>query len=523
MGYFDEIEKDEIGGLGYYGATYEDVRKATPNTPNLIGSVSDFKSDEIADLMSYMTPQELIEFDALLRNSPPRALMPHQRVPIEEDWWEVYLLLGGRGVGKTVAGATETRNHLRRLGPQARVGIGAPTVADVRDICMEGETGLITMFPNEFLYYKRSLGEAKHIDGGVIKAMGTEKPKRWNGPQWSMIWFDELSLCNQDAWNDANFGLRLGDRPYAVCTCTPKNRKWVKALAMDKTTYVPQYYDSESGRLRLPTTFDNLFLPKKRVQWLQNKYGGSRLGRQELEGAFLDDVEGSMWMRDNILHVPFDERPRMQRVVVAIDPAGSSSRKNADKNALTEEQRNNLRKNADTGIAVVGLGIDGKFYVLEVKSGQWTPEQWATEAIRMFILHKADNIVAEKNFGGDMVEATLRNIDKMEYVTFPNGYKKKYHFQGRHLPIQLVVASRGKDVRAQPVATLYEQHKVYHCKYFGPAEDQMCAFVDADDNDGADMVDSLVWAFWKLAGFDMMANSVLVLPGDSRWKSFIVR
>lgn len=516
---------DEFGGLGYYGATYEDARDAELATPNLTGySINDFKSDEISDLMSYMTPQELIEFDALLRNSPPRALMPHQLVPHEEDWWEVYLLLGGRGVGKTVAGASEVRAHLRKYGKAARIGIGAPTVADVRDICMEGETGLITMFPNEFTSYKRSLGEAHHIDGGFVKAMGTEKPKRWNGPQWSMIWFDELSLCNQDAWNDANLGLRLGEKPYALATCTPKNRKWVKALAQDKTTYVPQYYDEKTGRLRLPTTFDNLFLPKRRVQWLKNKFGGTRLGRQELEGAFLDDVEGSMWKRDNILHETDPKNwPRMVRIVVAIDPAGSASRKVADKNAQTEEQRNNLRKNADTGIAVVGLGVDNKFYVMEVKSGQWTPEQWAVEAIKLYIIHRADEIIAEKNFGGDMVESNIRTIDQWNEIKTPDGFKRKVHLQGRHLPIKLVTASRGKDVRAQPVASLYEQHKVFHCEYFGAAEDQMCAFVDADDNDGADMVDSLVWAFTKLAGLDMTGNSYLVLPGDKKWRSFVVR
>src|SRR5690606_37223006 len=104
------------------------------------------------------------------------------------------------------------------LGKDARIGIGAPTNADARDTCMEGQTGLISMFPSEFKYYNRSLGEARHIDGGFVKAMGTEKPKRWNGPQWSMLWFDELALCNQAAWDDANMGLRLGDRPYAVCT-----------------------------------------------------------------------------------------------------------------------------------------------------------------------------------------------------------------------------------------------------------------------------------------------------------------
>lgn len=497
-----------------YPATYEDLKAQTREAPEI--TVLDFTAEEIGAIWHYMTPQEQKEFDALLRTSPPRALMPHQIVPIEETWWEVMLLVGGRGTGKTVCGATETRNHLRREGKSARIGIGAPTNSDARDTCMEGETGLITMFPNEFKYYNRSLGEARHIDGGFVKAMGTEKPKRWNGPQWSMVWFDELALCNQAAWDDANMGLRLGTRPYAVCTTTPKNRKWVKKLALDKTTYVPQYIDEKTKKYRLPTTFDNKFLPQRRVDWLKNKYAGSRLGRQELEGVFIEDIEGALWKRDMILHkTDPSEWPKFQRIVVAVDPSGSAARRKADENALTEEQRQNQKKNADTGIAVVALGIDNRFYVLALKSGQWTPEEWAKEAIRLYVKYRADKIVAEKNFGGLMVESTIRNINSYDKVLGRN-------LVGRHLPIKLVTASRGKDVRAEPVSTLYEQHRVFHCGYFAEGEDQMCAFIDADDNEGADMVDALVWGCTELAGLDMFGNNVIITPGDPRFRTTVI-
>jgi phage terminase large subunit-like protein len=493
-------------------STYEDSVKGTLSTPTICG----FSVEQVRELYDAMTPEEQHDFDAILRNSPPRALLPHQMVPIEDDWWEVMLLVGGRGTGKTVCGATETRNHLRRMGRHARIGIGAPTNSDARDTCMEGETGLITMFPNEFKYYNRSLGEARHIDGGFVKAMGTEKPKRWNGPQWSMLWFDELALCNQAAWDDANLGLRLGARPYAVCTTTPKNKKWVKLLSLDKTTYVPQYIDEETGKYRFPTTFDNTFLPQRRVDWLRNKFEGSRIGRQELEGLFIDAVEGALWHPDNILHETDPENwPKFVKIVVAIDPAGSRSRKTADINALTEEDRQNQRKNADTAIAVMALGADGKFYLLACKSGQWSPNQWAAEAIRMFVKFRADKIVAEKNFGGEMVEWNIRN-----HSSFDKDMGRQLN--GLHLPIKLVTASRGKDVRAQPVATLYEQHRVYHCAFFGPAEDQMCAFIDADDNEGADMVDAIVWACFELAGFDMEQTGMIVTPGLPQMKAFVV-
>lgn len=479
------------------------------------GILDELDLDAFRDIWPLMSDDEKSEVERLLKASPPTALMPHQRVPIEETWWEVYLLAGGRGVGKTIAGAFEARNHLRRLGSKARIGIGAPTNSDARDTCMEGNTGLIRLFPNEFVYYNRSLGEARHIGGGFVKAMGTEKPKRWNGPQWSMLWFDELALCNQTAWDDANMGLRLSDRPYAVCTTTPKNRKWVKKLAMEQTTYVPQYVDEDTGKLRFPTTFDNPFLPARRVQWLKNKYGGSRIGRQELEGTFIDDIEGAMWKRAWIQHeTDPDNWPRFVRIVVAVDPAGSRSRKTADYNALSEDDRQNHRRNADTAIAVMALGADKKLYLLSCKSGQWTPEQWGAETIRMYHKFRADRIIAEKNFGGLMVESNIRNINQYDKVLGKQ-------ISGRYLPITLVTASRGKDIRAEPVSTLYEQRRVIHCAYFSEAEDQMCAFIDADENEGADMVDALVWAATELGGLSAPeGNRMMVLPEDKRLSDF---
>lgn len=491
---------------------------------------------ELDDVYSTLTQKEREEVESLLVTAPPRVLLPHQIVPNPwpgpDDpprWWEIMVLVGGRGVGKTVTGAFAARQHLWKLGKKARIGIGAPTNADARDTCMEGETGLIKMFPKEFVTYNRSLGEAHHINGGIVKAMGTEKPKRWNGPQWSMLWFDELALCNQEAWDDANMGLRLPScfhgnsnncricpQPYAVCTTTPKARKWVKQLALDKTTYVPQYI-GDDGKLRLPTTFDNQYLPARRVEFLKRKYEGSRLGQQELHGLFIDDVAGAMWKRswiDEAREQDESKWPRFQRIIVAIDPAGSRSRRTADQNALTEEDRQNQRKNADTGIAVVALGMDQKFYVLRITSGQWSPKEWALEAIRLFYKFRADKIVAEKNFGGEMVESNLRNINEWDRVS------GKF-INGRNLPIKLVTASRGKDVRAEPVATLYEQRRVVHCSFFPAAEDQMCAFVDADDNEGADMVDALVWAVTELGGLSV-TNDFIVTAVDPRFQTYIV-
>lgn len=480
-----------------------------------MGNLVTFSKEEIFEAWDYLSPEERNELDLLLAVSPPTFLMPHQVIPIEQDWWEMTLLVGGRGVGKTVTGAFAVRDHLRTHGRKARVGIGAPTAADARDTCMEGETGLITMFPHEFPEYNRSLGEARHVHGGIVKAMGMEQPKRWNGPQWSMLWIDELALCSQDSWEMALFGLRLGKRPYVVGTTTPKNKKWVKQLAMDPTTYVPRYVN-EDGSVRLPTTYDNNYLPERKVNWLRNKFGGTRLGRQELEGAFIEDIDGALWKREWFKYKRDpNNQPRFTRTVIAIDPAGSRSRQSADRNSANEEQRQNKRKSADTAISVVSLGLDGHLYVREVKADQYSPTEWAKEALRLFYEFRADKIVAERNFGGDMVENTIRNINQYDPKT-------NRTLDGRYLPIKTVVASKGKDVRAQPVAALYEQGKVFHTKEFGYAEDQLCSFVDADENEGADMVDSITWGVTEIAGLGLgkdydASRQVIITPGDPRW------
>lgn len=481
------------------------------------GNLHDYTPEKVRKIYDQMDSKEKAEFEALLRNSPPRSALPHQEVPTHLDWWEVFLLIGGRGVGKTDCGAMAARNHLRFMGKKARIGIGAPTNADARDTCMEGETGLITMFPHEFKNYNRSLGEARHINGGLVKSMGTEQPRKWNGPQWSMVWFDELALCNQAAWDDAMMGLRLGDHPYAVATTTPKNRKWVKHLAMQKTTYVPQYIDRVTKRRRVPCTLDNPFLPKRRVEWLYNKYGNSRLGRQELEGAFVDDIEGALWKRDYIIHETDHKKwPRFVKIVVAIDPAGSRARQVADINSLSEDQRQNQKKNADTAIAVIALGVDAKFYVLAIRAGQWLPLEWGQKAIEMYYEFRADKIIAEQNFGGQMVLSNLQTIDV-------HSDKLGRRISGRYIPINLVVASKGKDIRAQPVVALYEQKRVIHTAQFAEAEDQMCAFIDADENEGADMVDALVWGVIELGGLDVNVQfKPYIIPADPRLANFIV-
>jgi phage terminase large subunit-like protein len=466
--------------LGWASTTKDDVTfKGIPDP------------EEIIELYRYMSEGDRRELDKLLAietGSGP-LLLPHQIVPWNRDDWETMYLNGGRGVGKTAAGSTACIEHLEAVGPRARVGIGAPTNADVRDVCLEGETGLITMYGHRFSYYNRSTWEARHVKGGYVKAMGTEKPKRWNGPQWSFLWFDEFSLCNRKAIVDALLGLRLGPkrgpwRARMLATLTPKGQKWVQKLLEAEDAYVPHYIRPD-GKPRFPTTFDNPHLPERRVQLLKQKYMGTRLGMQEMMGLFIGDTIGAMWSHDIIRCEtdPEEWPPYFLRIVVSIDPAGTAARRKADENATSEEDMANFKISASTAICVSALGSDGRIYILAWQAGQYSPNEWASKAVLLFRMFGADRIVAERNYGGDMVEATLRNVWK-------------------DAPITIVSASRGKAIRAEPVKALYEQGRVVHCMIFSDAEAQMCSFKNTDENEGADYVDSMVWGVWELMGWN---------------------
>ncbi len=377
--------------------------------------------------------------------APSWQPLPQQLPPAGD--WDVWLLLAGRGAGKTEAMARYVADHLRQLGPAARVGVGAPTIADARDTCAEGASGLITLHPTEF-DYNRSLGEARHTAGGYVKFLGSEQPARWNGPQWTLLWWDELALCNVKSFEQSQFGLRLGAQPRIVASTTPKGANFVQRLADEPTTVTTR-----------ATMFDNPHLSPVAVRRLRAKYEGTRLGRQELLGEFLEEVEGALWTR-----AMFDERrpaPDLARVVVAVDPAATST-----------------EASDETGIVVAGLGVDGLGYVLADRSCRLSPDGWARRAIAAFDEFAADRVVVEVNNGGEMVSSTLRTIRPT-------------------LPITAVHASRGKQARAEPVAALYEQRRVWHTAVFEDLEDQLCSWVPLSGQ-SPDRLDALVWALTDL-------------------------
>jgi phage terminase large subunit-like protein len=304
------------------------------------------------------------------------------------------------------------------------------------------------------LDYNRSIGEIVLVNGSRIKLFSADKPDRFRGPQHHGAWCDELAAYRySDAWHQLQFGLRLGAHPRIIVTTTPRPIKLIKELSA-----------REDGSVAITrgSTFDNAKnLAPSALADLRLRYEGTRLGRQELYGEIVDDVEGAMWSRNMIEESRVKEAPNLVRIVVAIDPAVTSG-----------------EDSDETGIVVCGITPDGHYYVLEDLTCRVSPEKWARIAVEAYHSWKADRIVGETNNGGDMIELLLRQVDPTI------SYKK-------------LTATRGKLVRAEPVAALYEQGRAHHVGMFDKLEDQMCNFT-IDSNDSPDRMDAMVWAMHEL-------------------------
>jgi phage terminase large subunit-like protein len=370
--------------------------------------------------------------------------------------WHVWLILAGRGWGKTRTGAEDVAEYGQNT-PGARIAIVAPTFADGRDTCVEGESGLLAVLPGGAgASWNRSQGQLVLKNSARYQLFSAEEPERLRGPQHHRAWCDEVAAWKyqQQTWDQLAFGLRLGLSPQIVATTTPKPTRLIKTLATSPTTHVTRGSTFDNASNLAPIVLDQL----------RARYGGTRIGRQELDAEILEDVAGALWTREMIEDCRVDVVPAMQRIVVGVDPSGSDG------------------ETGDCqGIVVCGLGIDGRGYVLEDCSLRTSPEGWGRTVANAYHRHKADRIVAERNFGGAMVEAVLRAAD-------PN------------LPVTLVTASRGKAVRAEPVASLYEQKRVSHLGAFPELEDQMVQMTPGGYSGpgSPDRLDAKVWAFTDL-------------------------
>jgi phage terminase large subunit-like protein len=388
-----------------------------------------------------------------------------EQLPVEGDW-NTLLLLAGRGFGKTRT-AAEWLAWQAIYYPKTRWAIAAPTHADARDTCVEGESGILNILKEYGVLkdYNRSISEIFLINGSRMKLFSGEEPDRFRGPQFHGGWFDELAAFKYpEAWDQYQFGLRLGNHPRTIVTTTPRPTKLIKDLIKREGVQVVR-----------GSTFDNAKnLAASALAELKLRYENTRLGRQELYGEILDNVEGALWTREMIEGARVDSVPPLVRIVVAVDPAVTS-------NATSDE----------TGIVAAGVASNGHYYVLDDKSLRASPDTWARVAVNLYQDRSADKIVAETNNGGDMVIMLMKQVDPS-------------------IAVKKVTATRGKQLRAEPISSLYEQSRVHHAGYFEQLEMQMCEWTP-DSNESPDRLDALVWALTELnsGGASMLALAAM--------------
>jgi phage terminase large subunit-like protein len=409
------------------------------------------KAGKTRALVKRLTTDEFLDLEGDFQT----LSRPGQASPLDAAW-RIWLVLGGRGAGKTRCGAEWVRQRVTgELPPQARrIALVAPTFDEARLVMIEGESGLMAVHRGEWRpKYEPSKRQLTWPNGAVAHVFSAEEPDGLRGPQFDAAWGDEIAKWKdpQAAFDMLSLGLRLGERPRLVLTTTPRPIALVKRLVED----------AEVPKLRMRTKDNRQFLAKSFLRDMTARYGGTRLGRQELEGELIGDDPDALWQRDAIEAARVRQAPPLRRIVIAVDPpAGRSRGGNA------------------CGIVCAGLGLDGRAYVLDDFSVRGLrPAQWAARVVALYRARAADRVIAEVNQGGAMVEAVLREIEPT-------------------LAYRAVHASRGKRARAEPVAALYEQGRVSHAGSFPELEDEMCAAIV--EGKSPDRLDALVWALTDL-------------------------
>jgi len=427
------------------------MTSSAPNVPRSSPNSVATLASEVARLRIEARLRALaIEEAARARYDWPRNARAEQGLPPGD--WRVWLVLAGRGWGKTRTGAETVRAWV--AAGYRRIALVGRTAADVRDVIVEGESGILAVHPDgERPRWNPSNRRLTWPNGAQATTYSADEPDQLRGPQHDAALCDELaSWSRPEAWDQLRFGLRLGTDPRVIVTTTPRPTKIIRDLLAAPGTIVTR------GRTR--DNFANL--APGIVEELERRYAGTRLGRQELDGEVLDDTAGALWRWQWIDAARVVKAPDLRRVVVAIDPAVSSN-----------------EGSDETGIVVAAVGMDGRGYVLADASGKHRPEDTARIALSLADLHGADAIVAEVNNGGDWIPTVIRSHR-------PNANVRTVH------------ASRGKLTRAEPVAALYEQGKVSHVGAFGPLEDQLTTWDATSGRKSPDRLDALVWAFTDL-------------------------
>ena len=366
--------------------------------------------------------------------------------------------MAGRGFGKTRLGAEWLAGQAVK-NDGVRCAIIARTFSDVRNVAVEGVSGILSILReyNALKEWNKSSGIITLHNGSTIQTFSADTPDSLRGPQFHFAWCDELAAWQYtDTWDQLQFGMRLPEhKPQTVITTTPRPTKLIKDLIKRETTVVTR-----------GSTFDNAAnLSENALAEMQIRYGGTRLGQQELYGAVLDDNPGALWNRANLeaTRVKAEDVPVLVRIVVGVDPAVTSG-----------------EDSDSTGIVVAGMSNDGNYYVLADDTLKASPQVWAEKAIASFEQHKADRIIAEVNNGGDLVVHLLQQVKA-------------------NIPVKKVTASRGKAVRAEPIAALFEQGRAHMVGYYPELEDQMCEYEPGVTKESPDRMDAMVWAITELS------------------------
>ncbi|MCZ4354205.1 terminase family protein [Roseovarius aestuarii] len=392
--------------------------------------------------------------------------MEHQLPPLGD--WRSWVIMGGRGAGKTRAGAEWVRAQVegsRPLdgGPCRRIALIGETVAQVRDVMVFGESGILACSPPDRRPdWQASKARLVWPNGAVAQVFSAHEPEGLRGPQFDGAWVDELAKWKKarETWDMLQFALRLGQQPRVCITTTPRNVGVLKDILAAPTTVVTS----------APTEANRAFLAESFLEEVRARYAGTRLGRQELDGELLADADGALWTSERLEDARVDAPPELDRIVVAIDPPVTGG-----------------KQSDDCGIVVVGACTRGpvqdwRAYVLaDASVSAASPATWASAAVRAMETWGAERLVAEVNQGGELVSEVIRQVDPL-------------------VPIKTVHATRGKVVRAEPVAALYEQGRVHHLRGLGALEDQMCAMTSRgfEGKGSPDRVDALVWALHEL-------------------------
>ncbi|MCF2523012.1 terminase family protein [Bradyrhizobium sp. G127] len=377
--------------------------------------------------------------------------------------WLTWLLIGGRGAGKTRAGAEWVRAQALGLapladGPVTNIALVGETEHDVREVMIEGVSGLLAVHRrDERPAWISSRKRLEWSNGAVAYAFSAEDPESLRGPQFGCAWSDEMAKWRyaQATFDMLQFGLRLGSQPRQVITTTPRPTALIKRLMLEPGSVVTRAA-TEANAYHLAPTF---------LKGVLARYQDTRLGRQELDGEIIEDRPDALWSRALIESCRVNDAPSLTRIVVAVDPPASSG------------------KRADAcGIVAAGITGEGGIYVIADDTvSNATPAVWAAKAIALWRRLEADALVAEVNQGGEMVRAVINEVDAS-------------------VPVVSVRAHRGKYLRAEPVATLYEQGRVKHAGTFPALEDEMCDFGPSGLTSGRspDRLDALVWAIASL-------------------------